>query len=773
MATTIRQASFIGGEIAPSLYGRVDVGRYQEALRKCRNAFVQYHGGVSNRPGTRFIGECGDMTRAVRLIPFEFSTVQAYVLEFGHQYMRVIKNGGLVIDSGTGGLYEIATPYDASDLFRLQVTQSADVMTICHPDYPVRELARFGDDNWQLTVKSLVPSIAAPTNGSGTPNNTGSETYRYKVTSVADDETGEESLPLDITVSSAEDLSTSGAYNDLSWDAEAAAGSYNVYKDDNGLFGYIGTTENTSFRDDFIKPDVSDTAPSARNPFDAAGKYPSTATYYQQRLAFAATNNRPQTLFMSKSAAYDNFTYSTPYRDDDAVTFTIASRQVNEIRHMIPLQFLVLLTSGGEWVVQGDTNDLLTPTSINVEVQGYRGSSRVPPIVIGNSALYVQSRGSTVRDLRFQLSVDGFEGRDLTVFVPHLLQGRQIVDWAWAEIPHYLVWAVRDDGVLLTLTYVQEQEVWGWARHDTDGAFESVTTIPGGTEDEVYAVVRRTVGGSTVRYLERIETRLFDEIDDAFFVDSGLSYDGRKSAGEVTVSASSYDYQDSVTITLSGATYPATVDADVLVLTGADGETCRFFVDSRDSDTQVTATALKDVPASLQATATSVWSVAVDTLAGLDHLEGKTVSILADGNVEPQQTVSSGGVTLRRAASVVHVGLPYETEIETLDIDQFPNESLRDKQKLVHSVGMVVERSRGIFAGESRDDLSAADTLIEWKQRQDEALGEPTALFTGALTIPITASWNSGGRVRVVQNDPLPLTILSLLPRMTVGGPLR
>lgn len=777
MGVTFRQTSMIGGEIAPSLQGRVDISRYHEALSKCRNFFVQYHGGVSNRPGFRFINQVGDETKAVRLIPFEYSTEQTYVLEFGHRYMRVYMDGGVVLDADTGLPYQIQSPFTADQLPMVKFTQSADVMTLVHPDWIPRNLSRIAHDDWVMELTSFAPSIDRPTGLVVSSNSAGSIQYRYRVTAVVDDESAEESLPIGASTTS-DDLELAGNKITLTWDAHPDAGSYNIYKDDNGLFGYIGTTQGTTFVDDYILPDVADTPPSSRNPFQGEGNYPSTVSYYQQRLVFAATRNRPQTLFTSKSAAYTNFTYSSPYRDDDAVTFTIASRQVNEIRHMIPLQQLILLTSGGEWVVRGDNNDLLTPTSVNVKSQGYRGSSHLPPIMVGNSALYVQSRGSAVRTLQYSIQVDGFDGNDLTVFVPHLVQGHQIVDWAWSESPHYLLFAVRDDGVLLVLTYLPEQEVWGWSQHDTDGAFESVASVSEGDEDVCYAVVRREINGATRRYIERLDTRLFgDDVRDAFFVDSGLTYDGRTDlVTNRLMVAGSYNYQDTAYIT---SHVPDVFDSSdigiTIVMTSDEGDTARFLVTDLVSPAQLEVTCLQDVPPSLQMKSTYLWSRAVDSLFGLHHLEGKTVSILADGNVEPQQVVTNGGITLQRPASVVHVGLPYTSEVQTLDIETMDGGTIRDRRKLINEVSLLVDKSRGIFIGEGEQDEGYVpmSSLTEYKQRTDEDMGEPTRLYSGVLRMNIQAGWNRGGRVRVVQRDPLPVSILSILPVVTAGGPAR
>ncbi len=149
MAISWIQPSFAGGEIGPSLYGRIDMAKYQVALRKCDNFIVRQYGGVENRPGTRFVGAAKYANRKCRLIPFQFSTVQTYALEFGHQYMRVIKDGALVLNS-SNVIYEIATPYSESDLFRIKFTQSADVLTLVHPNYPPKELRRYAHDDWQL-----------------------------------------------------------------------------------------------------------------------------------------------------------------------------------------------------------------------------------------------------------------------------------------------------------------------------------------------------------------------------------------------------------------------------------------------------------------------------------------------------------------------------------------------------------------------------------------------------------------------------------------------
>jgi len=171
---------------------------------------------------------------------------------------------------------------------------------------------------------------------------------------------------------------------------------------------------------------------------------------------------------------------------------------------LVPLSDLVVLTSGGEWLMVSNDGKVITPSSIALKPQGYRGASDVPPLVIGNTILYVQSKGSIIRDLAYALESDTYTGNDLTVLSNHLFAGKQIVEWAYSQAPHSMVWAVLDDGSVAALTYMREHEVWGWSRHDTDGTFESVCSVAEGNEDATYFVVKRTINGTTKRYIERL-----------------------------------------------------------------------------------------------------------------------------------------------------------------------------------------------------------------------------------------------------------------------------
>jgi hypothetical protein len=844
--TSIKQASFSGGEIAPSLYARADLVKYATGLRTCRNFVVARHGGVFNRPGTKYICDVRDYYNAPRLIPFVFNSDQTYVLEFGDETMRVIREGVLlteatqsitgatnanpcvvtatahgysdgdevsinnvggmtelngrnfkvanatantfslqttegvdVVSTGygtytTGGdvarVYEIATPYFIQDLAALQFAQSADVMTLVHPSYAPRELTRTGHTSWSLNTITFAPVQAAPTSlaVSGTA---GGNTYIYHVTAVAG-ETYEESLAATITKASVTAPGTNA--HTISWAAATGAVEYNVYLEVNGVPAYVGTSIGTSHVNTTNIGDLSTTPPVARNPFGSAGNYPSAVGYFQQRRVFANTTNNPETVWASRTGLPANFTITSPPQDDDSVTFTLAGKQVNAIRHLIEVNRLVALTSGGEWSISGDSAGTLRPTDINARQQAYNGASTVIPLIVNGTVVYVQSRGTIVRDLGFDFSVDGYRGNDLTIFATHLFDKYTIQDWAFQQIPHSIVWAVRNDGTLLGMTYIREHEVLAWHRHDFGGVVEAACVVPEGTEDYLYLAVKR--GGR--RTIERMVSRNYQEINDAVFVDAALSYDGRNTDPGLTMTVTggtAWTYDELLTMTASSSFFTAGDVGNGINITTADGDVVRFIIASYTSSTVVGVRCTKTVPVSIRGAATDNWAKAVDELTNLWHLEGQEVSVFADGFVVANPTndsydvltVANGTVTLDRPYSVIHVGLPITADLETLDLENVSQETMSDKNKLVTAVTIFVEASRGIWVGSkppTDDTTDPLEGLHEVKLRDTEDDDDPVDLETGPVKINIRSEWNNNGRVFVRQVDPVPLSILSIVP---------
>lgn len=831
--TSLLQPSMTGGEMAPALHARVDLARYLTSLKTCRNFIVQQYGGVVNRPGTRFVDEVADSTKSHRLIPFEFSTEQTYVLEFGDQVMRVYKDGGIV-ESAPGVPMEVTTPYTSAQLADLNWTQSADVLTVVHPSHHPRQISRTSHTSWTVTE---FDNVNGPFQDINTDRN---------ITVYASGVTGNVTLTASQALFTADMVGTIFYLEQKDYSFVAPWESYTRLVDEGsntlGLRrfsdgkNYICTTNYVvpaggkeartgtirPTHDDGIAADgaggtvadvaskvgvdwqftdpghgyvritgytsatvVSATVESAwQLPQSLAGVsgashkwakaawggdqgYPSAVAYFQNRQVFGGTSGQPHRNWISRVGNYLDFGTSQPVVADDAITFPVPGRQVNAVRHLLPMKELAVLTSGSEWTLSGGQNKVISPETISIDNQGYRGTAKIPPVIIGNTAIFIQDKGKTIRELAFDFTSDSYTGRDLTQMASHLFGGYTILDWTYQQVPFQVVWCVRSDGALLGMTYLKEQEVVGWHRHDTDGQFESVACISEGGEDVLYCIVKRTINGVAKRYVERLNTRSFTDPKDWFFVDCGLTYDGRNTGATTMTVTTSTDWtyqQGEFTVTASGATFAAGDVGTAEVHFEVGEQVIRLAITGYTSNTVITAQANRDIPASLQGVATSSWGMARKSFAGLGHLEDKACNVLADGNVHPQATVSSGSISLQYAAVVVHAGLPITADIETLGITIQNQETLLDKKKVITALRLMVEETRGLKVGPD------ADHLVEIKQRSTENYDQPTMAATGIIEDRIPASWSKDGRCFIRQEDPLPATILGIIPDVSVGG---
>jgi hypothetical protein len=803
--------SFAGGEMSPEMFGRVDDAKFQTGAAKVRNFVPMPQGPLENRAGFAFVREVKDSTKKARLLPFTYSTTQTMVIELGAGYIRFHTQGAtlgpgtpaayngattyavgaLVSYSGanyyciaatTGnlptnttywyalpaGIYEIPNPYAESDLFDIHYVQSADVLTLVHPNYAPRELRRLGATSWTLTTISFASSISAPAAPTLTESLPHSEyNYTYVVTSLASDGISESAASSSSTING--DFGQSGYYITISWGAVSGASRYRIYKLQGGLYGFIGETATTSIVDDNIAPDMSITPPVYDTVFASSGNYPGAVSYFEQRRIFAGTTNAPQTLWMTRSGTESDMSYSIPTEDTDRINFRVAAREANTIRHIVPLTQLLALTSAAEWRISPVNSDVITPTTISVRPQSYIGASNVQPSIVNNTVVYGAARGGHVRELGYSWQASGFVTGDLSLRAAHLFDNYEISDMCYSKSPQPVLWFVSSTGYLLSLTYVPDQQIGAWAWHDTDGTFESCTSVAEGSEDALYAVVKRTIGGTTKRYVERMASRQVGELKNCFHVDSGLTFNGTNTtATTVTVTGgTAWDSSEVLTITASGAIfqYPATTDVgDAIVLTATDGTQYRLTILSTTSTTVATARVDKTLAVAFRGVATATWAFARDSISGLSHLEGKTVSILADGAVMPQRTVTSGAVTLQRPSVVVQVGLPYQSDLQTMPISMNVDGLGQGRYKNVNKAWIRVFKSSGIFIGPNEDNL------VEVKQRTTEPYGSPPGLKTDELDVDLTPSWKASGQVYMRQSDPLPLTVVGMTLEVVLGG---
>jgi len=803
----IMQPAFTGGELSPSLNARVDINKYHVGAKELTNFFVHAHGGASNRPGTQYLG---DARREGRLIPFQFSVEQVYILEFTDTTMRIIQDNGLVVypagHPSAGQIVEITHPYGIAEIGGLTYAQSADTMFFASDKHPPTSLTRTDHHEWTFTTMTFTPTVGIPKLGINSTEYAGAvltaATYdyaRYQVSAIG--YSGEESLPsAETAMVQVEEAAVVGVSAGLGYEAivanglggmagagvhewvlsalggntyylklrgvgdpeilepdaffqmsklakvytgvpnppyifpeeltkslslaaalsagewaygdadtlghdtiyihETASGNpdnfdierilfrengvaeYVFYRNKQGFSGAIAITKAPAVRDYFTNDeDTQDKPQQARTPFSSVDNYPGSVAIYQQRLIFARTNNRPQTVWATRTGNLSNLSVSQPLKDDDAIEATIASTRVNEIKHMTPMRNLMVMTSGAEWVMgSGNNTDAMTPTTVRFDIQGYRGVGSVPPIVVGNTLLFAQRSGKKVLDMFYQLETDGFTGSDLTIMANHIFRDITIKEWAYQEEPESILWVVGSDGNLYGLTYVRDHEVFAWHRHVTDGAFESIATVPGDAEDDVYFIVKRIINGIEKRFLEKLTTRLPNlDLNSMIFMDSSLS----RNSGAVT------------------------------------------------------------------------------NLSGLDHLEGETVAVLADGNAVEGLVVVGGNITLPTAATNIHVGLPYTSTLVTLGVD--PGQELQGKTRTIPRVVLRMQDTRGGFVGPT------GGRQVEMKLRQSEDYNEATGLFTGDIEVALKGKWGKAGSLTVTNPDPVAITVLGLLPDVQVG----
>jgi hypothetical protein len=539
--------------------------------------------------------------------------------------------------------------------------------------------------------------------------------------------------------------------------------AYRIYRGRNGIFGFVGETSITEFRDDGVIPDFSVNPPQGTDPFavyDASGAvvshdYPDVVTYYSQRRWFARLGR----LQGSTINAYSNFDVSSPSRADQAVDFTLASRSFEEIRSLVGLDMLVPLTASSEWSVRGSgREEVVTPTSILARVGSESGSSWCDALVVDDIILHVTTKGTRVRELVFDAGRGRYAGGDLTVYAKHLFVGRTIVDWAFQEEPDHIIWCVLDDGELVSLTYMREQQLWAWTRHDTQGTVEAVCVVPETTEDHLYLVVLR----NGRRFLERMASRVVTDVREGLFLDCALSYDGRNTTSKtLTVSGgSTWEPDDVVTITASADTFSASNVDDAVVL-DADGSPVELVITGYTSSTVVTARLESAVPTAFQAQATTNWALAQNQMSGLDHLEGLEVNALADGSPAGPFLVSGGTITLDTPAVIVHAGLGYDQEVETLDFVGPPKANV----KAITNVKLEIDGTKGqLEIGESLTDMQV------WDQRAVEQGYGPIPLETLEADVRPTSKWSSSGRVAIRNTEPTPVTILAITREADVGG---
>lgn len=723
------------GEFSARMVARVDFARYPNASAQLKNLVPIEQGGLTRRPGSRFVKEVKDSTDAGHLlIPFVFNAEQAYVLELGDLYVRFYTDQGRLEDPPATPV-EIVSPWTSAQLSQLRYAQRADIMTLVHPDVAPYRLSRVDNLTWTLTKidfndgpwldENTTATTITSSGLTGTVTLTASDPifeaghvgaqWRIgRATGVLDFEEWAPSIAITsgnfykfdgvngLNLYEAQSTGTSGTIPPEHLEGTREDGSIDFSYAFTGIYGHVEITGFTSSTIVTAEVQGIQLATAFATTFWQEGAwsdvrgYPQVAGFYEQRAAYATTAFQPQTVWLSKTRELDNFLQRTNTPDDDPVDRTIDSENPTFFRWMVTGSQLVLGGSEDIWGVRSSNLDQpITPTNIQAKRLNRKGSADVTPVAVDESILFIERNGRRLNELLFNFDTDGFAAIDMNVLNETILKPG-VAEMAWQSRPWRTAWERKSDGKMAGFIYNRQQEIIGWSGHEIGGDNGSgfgeviaITAIPGSAatnsseRDELWMIVERVIDGATVKYVEFLEGDFEDDTDqeDAFFVDSGATFSG----------------------------------------------------------------------------------AATDTITGLDHLEGETVKVLADGSVHPDVVVASGQVVLEREVTKAQIGLaaPYLWQSLKLEIGSQTGTSI-GKRKRVSDVLLVLDRTMNASIGPDAATQEIVPNFVE-----GTPMDAPRALLTGEFLVNIDGEWERDPRLVMTGDDPGPFTLLGMRPDVT------
>ena len=803
--------NFCSGEFSPLLLGRCDIETYKNGAQIIENFLIHNAGGLIRRPGTKFVSEVKNSAQIVRLIDFQFNTQQSYILEMGEYYFRFytdqgqvqntthtitgaskaatcvitspnhpFQNGDIVVITDVVGMtelngnsytvanrtintyqlsginstgyaayvsggiatrsgpLEIATLYEEDELFDVKYAQSADVMYLVHPAHKPMKLQRLSATSWTVTE---VEFICGPflddniTDITLTPSGT----------------TG------NITIVASADFFQAGHDESL----------FKIHGEVDSVQGYVKITKviDAQHVEATVMSTLSDTAATtdwAEGAWSDFQGFPGSVTFHEQRLIFGGgegTQN-PQTVWASVSQSFEDMTAGA--EDSDAYIYIIGTEQVNAIRWLSSgHDGLRIGTSGGTFTLSsGAGNTPITPSSVVVQRDTTYGAAKIIPKRIGNFVYFIQRNLKILRELGYDYDTDSQKALDMTILSDHIL-GDGIVDMAYQQSPNDILWCVRTDGLMATLTRQIDQRVIAWSRQITGrdptgvyhATFKSVAVVPiEEGDDEVWVIVRRYINGAYVQYIEFFMPREFAYDHEMFFVDSGLTLNspiimyGATAANPVVITATSHGLSN----------------GDQIKITQVYGMTelnNNFYLVANKTDHTFELTTLTGE--NIDGTGFSPYfnggeiRKMVTLISGLTHLIGAEVDIFADGGARPRQIVSATGtITLTSKAAVVHIGLPYTPKIKGLPLVNSSATGFNIGQ--VRRAHKALIRLYKTLGGE----FGTEDEYFPIPHESTIPLGSSPSLFTGIKEIDCSLGWDRLGEFYIIQSQPLPINIL-------------
>jgi len=496
---------------------------------------------------------------------------------------------------------------------------------------------------------------------------------------------------------------------------------------------------------------------------DSTGLDPSVSTVYQQRQIYAGSENNPLTIYGSKPGNLSDFSESSILVASDSFAHEIDSEDFSPIRHAIPTRGgLLLMSSGGIWLMSGSSGNAITATDVQADLNVFTGVSKVDPLKIDTDILYTTATGGRVNSLAYADNYKLYAPTDVSILANHLISKNKIIRWTYADEPHRLIYAVRDDGVMLLFTMIKDQEVYAWTRRVTRGQYLDVVSFDGEGDSDVYFVVRRKINGQYRKVIERLADRAFDTHEDVMFLDCALSL--TKTYPEYNLDVMEATGAD-VNVIADGAVFDSTSVGKILRfgngkarVTSVNDPTSAQVKIIRDFDLLLH---YDNVPRQAMA---GEWTLdaEVSTVSGLYHLEGLIVTVVADGTVIKNVTVTGGSITLPQPASRVSVGIPYKSVARNLPLNM-PSAIIENKRKRIPSLAMRLLDTKGLRVGNNLDELYSPRTA------SSAVLGDAGPLYSGITHLMVEPIWSDEGQNYFVQENPLPVTILGYILDADIG----
>jgi hypothetical protein len=658
---------------------------------------------------------------------------------------------------------EIASPwaqaslFDSDNLFRIMLAQSADILYFWHPTVAPYKLGRSGHTTWALTLFPFEDGPYYESNTTATTLTPGAAT----------------GANVSLTASSTVGINGGAGFKSTDVGRLVAVKEGSTWGWGIIVSHTSATVVGVDIRATFTN--INAKATWRLGLYSDTDGWPVTATFFEERFNSAGALGIPNRWDGSASGDFEKFTPGTA--DGDAVAFTIASNRVDAIRWLAPAQKLIIgtqaacapikpqLPAGGIFAASGPSSGAITPTTVEVKEQ------------TGNVVLHIDRHRRDLMEIAFSFEADGYVAEPMTIRAEHVSRGG-FIDMAWQRKPFGVLWLIRADGLLIGFTYLRSQQVTAFHRHPIggNGIVEAIACIPGAQRDELWLIVRRTINGATVRYVEIMEDPLPDDEPDqikAFYVDSGLTYDGAVAATLTPGAGATVAGTTGVTFTAGSSVFAAgDVGREIRYRVAADpdanppvtGIEARAVITGYTSGTVVTATVTGAFP-SLSAIASGAWRMSVTTISGAGHLEGETVQILADGAVHAEKTVVGGAVTLDKPATYVHLGLKQTSKLMPVRVEAGAAEGTGQGKPT--RVARLVARFRRTLGAKAGPDETRLDR-IRFREGSDP-VGVPPPLFTGDKEFPFPGTSSREADILFVQDQPLPMDLLGIMPVVLKG----